>query len=298
MPVKSARTSRSRTHVGPPLPMTVERPEVRFRYLSGAPYEPVLRWRHGGFMFGPVHGNVTTPTRLLGEIAWAADNGCFSQGDSFSPEGFLRFLDRWSAYAPTCLFVVAPDVPFDHHATLERSAPFLSEIRARGYRAALAVQEGATPLNIPWTEIDAVFIAGGKPNVGPLAGLEVELGVEPDAEPDVDGKATGKATGGGTGKATRGFKTSQTARRIVIEARLRGKHAHVARCNSGRAVQAAYDMGAESVDGTFLAYAPDHNARRMEGWFERLCAHERRVSWGADQRFSVCPSCQRQLWSA
>ena len=267
MPVKTARSSRSHNHVGPPPPMTLERSAIRFRYLSGAPYEPALRWRHGGFMFGPAHGNVATPTRLLGEIAWAADNGCFSQGSSFSRDGFLRFLDRWSAYAPTCLFVVAPDVPFDHAATLEQSAPFLSEIRARGYRAALAIQEGATPGSIPWAEIDAVFIAGGKPRT-----------------PD--------------GKATRGFKTSQVARRIVIEARQRGKHAHVARCNSGRAVQAAYDMGAESVDGTFLAYAPDHNARRMESWFERLCAHKRRVAWDADERFSVCLSCQRQLWSA
>ena len=269
MPVKTARTSRATGRQAPPPPMTLERPNIRFRYLSGAPYEPALRWRHGGFMFGPAHGNVATPTRLLGEIAWAADNGCFSmraQGDAFSRDGFLRFLDRWSAYAPTCLFV-APDVPFDHAATLEQSAPFLSEIRARGYRAALAIQEGATPGGIPWAEIDAVFIAGGKPRT-----------------PD--------------GKPTRGFKTSQVARRIVIEARLRGKQVRVARCNSGRAAQAAYDMGAQSVDGTFLAYAPDHNARRMEGWFERLCAHERRVSWGADERFSVCANSQRRMWSA
>ena len=161
MPVKTARSSRSHTRVGPPPPMTVERPDVRFRYLSGAPYEPALRWRHGGFMFGPAHGNVSTPTRLLGEIVWAADNGCFSsraQGESFTRDGFLRFLDRWARYAATCLFVVAPDVPFNHAATLERSTPFLPEIRARGYRPALAIQEGATPENVPWKLIDAVFI--------------------------------------------------------------------------------------------------------------------------------------------
>lgn len=268
MPVKTARSSRrAGVHIGPPPPMTVERPDVRFRYLSGAPYEPVLRWRHGGFMFGPAHGNVSMPVRLLGEIAWAADNGCFTQKDAFSSDGFLRFLDRWARYATTCQFVVAPDVPFDHDATLVRSEPFLPAIRALGYPAALAIQEGATPTNIPWAEIDAVFIAGGKPRMP-------------------------------GGKATRGFKTSQTARRIAIEARLRGKHVHVARCNSGTATQAAYDLGATSVDGTFLAYAPDHNARRMEGWFRRLCAHERRVAWGADERFSYCPNCQRQLWSA
>ncbi|HEU5346537.1 MAG TPA: hypothetical protein VFU60_19460 [Ktedonobacterales bacterium] len=246
--------------------MSVERPAINFRYLSGAPYEPVMRWRHGGFMFGPAHGNISTPARLLGEIMWAADNGCFAQRDSFSRDGFLRFLDRWARYAATCLFVVAPDVPFDHAATLDTSLPYLAEIRARGYRPALAIQEGATPQNIPWQEIEAVFIAGGRPG------------------PD--------------GKATRAFKTGQTARRIIVEALLRGKHVHIARCNSGTSVQAAYDMGASSVDGTFLAFAPDHNARRMERWFERLCAHERRVSWGADPRFSFCSSCERQLWSA
>ena len=246
--------------------MELVREGISFRYLSGAPYEPVLRWRHGGFMFGPAHGNVSVP---LDEIVWAADNGCFSlraQGDAFSRDGFLRFLDRWAAYAATCLFVVAPDVPFNHDATVERSTPYFAEIRSRGFVPALAIQEGATHQNIPWGEIGCVFIAGGKP--------------------------------GKDGKATRAFKTSQIARRIVIEARLRDKLAHTGRCNSGASVQAAYDMGVTSADGTFLAFAPDFNARRVERWFERLCAHERRVTWGADRRFSYCPSCQRQLWSA
>lgn len=272
MPVRDRRTdrgtarpslSRSRETQRPPSPeMTVERPTIAFRYLSGAPYGPALHWRHGGFMFGPAHGNVSVP---LSEIVWAADNGCFTQGASFSRDGFLRFLDRWSPYAATCQFVVAPDAPFDHAATLERSLPYLPEIRARGFTPALAIQEGATPDTIPWEQIGAVFIAGGKPRT-----------------PD--------------GAATRAFKTGQVARRILIEARLRGKLAHVARCNSGRATQAAYDMGADTVDGTFLAFAPDTNARRMERWFERMCAHERRVVWGADRRFSFCPECQRQFW--
>ncbi|HZC07953.1 MAG TPA: hypothetical protein VE338_20115, partial [Ktedonobacterales bacterium] len=58
----------------------VERPEIRLRYLSGAPHEPVLRWRHGGLMFTPAMRNRTLP---LGEIAWAADNGCFTAGARF-----------------------------------------------------------------------------------------------------------------------------------------------------------------------------------------------------------------------
>ena len=65
--------------VEPPIERVVERPSIAFRYLSGAPYEPVLHWRHGGLMFTPLMRNRTLPRRLLGEIAWAADNGCFKQ---------------------------------------------------------------------------------------------------------------------------------------------------------------------------------------------------------------------------
>ncbi len=250
--------------VEPPIEHVVERPSIAFRYLSGAPYEPVLHWRHGGLMFTPLMRNRSLPRRLLDEIAWAADNGCFKQGAKqgarFRLDRYLAFLDRWRAYRATCLFAVAPDVPCDAAATWERSRDVLPQIRALGYPAAFAIQNGIerTPLaDGQWDALDAVFIAGDT-----------------------------------------AFKESQAARRVVIEARLRGKHVHIARRNSGRAVQAAYDMGADSVDGTFLAYAPDVNWQRMQRWIERLCAHERRVTWGADQRFSVCLACRRQLWSA
>ncbi len=39
----------------------VERPEIRLRYLSGAPHDPVLRWRHGGLMFTSSMRNRTLP---------------------------------------------------------------------------------------------------------------------------------------------------------------------------------------------------------------------------------------------
>ena len=274
MPVKTARTSRAQGRPTPP-PMTVDRRAdgIHLRYLSGAPYTPALRWAHGGFMFGPAHGNAQVP---LGEIVWAADNGCFTKGASFRVEDWLAYLNRWRAYRATCLFAVLPDVPFDHEATVARSLPLVPSVRALGYTPALAIQEGATVAGVPWDAIGAVFIAGGKPQPTPLWG---------DIEQE-------------RGKATRAFKTGPTAWAICREARRRGLHVHVARCNSRRATQAAYDMGAHTVDGTMLAFAPDHNAGRMQRWFEKLCAHTpaSRRGWGRDQRFGVCMRCGRQVW--
>ena len=66
------------------------------------------------------------------------------------------------------------------------------------------------------------------------------------------------------------FKTSAVAYEIIQEARARGKHVHIARRNSLKALQEAYDLGADSVDGTFLRFAPDHNWQRMQAWFRRL----------------------------
>lgn len=260
--------------------MTVDRRAdgIHLRYLSGAPYAPALRWAHGGFMFGPAHGNARVP---LGEIVWAADNGCFTKGASFRVEEWLAYLDRWRDYRSTCLFAVLPDVPFDHHATVARSLPWVEAVRVRGYISALAIQEGATVRNVPWESgIGAVFIAGGKPQPQPTP-LWGDIPQE-------------------RGKATRAFKTGPTAWAICREARRRGLRVHVARCNSRRAVQAAYDMGAHTVDGTMLAFAPDVNAGRMQRWFEKLCAHtpSARRGWGRDQRFAVCGGCGRQVWDA
>ena len=218
------------------------------RYLSGVPYAPALRWQYGGLMLTPEMGN--TPD--LAGVTWAADNGCYTAGERFTAPRWLTFLRRWAGHG-ACAFAVAPDVPFDAAATWERSAPYLPQIRALGYRAALAVQNGITAID--WPAIDAVFIAG-----------------------------------------TKEFKTSRTAWEVCREAQRRGKWVHIARRNSWRAVQAAYDMGADSVDGTFLRFAPDHNWLRMQSWFERLCPHTQLAYWGTDRRFGKCCDCGRDIW--
>ena len=107
--------------------------------------------------------------------------------------------------------------------------PVVPTIRAMGYRAALVLQDGATPETVPWQEIDAVF------------------------------------TGGSTA-----WKLSEDAYRLGAEAKHRGLWAHMGRVNSLRRLRAADVAGYDSADGTFLAWAPDKNTKRMRRWFEAL----------------------------
>ena len=221
------------------------------RYLSGSPYAPVMRWERGGVMFTPEMGNILD----LSGVTWAADNGCYTAADRFSPDRWLAFLERWRGQG-RCLFAVLPDVPFDHDATLARSLPHVESVRQLGYPVALAIQNGASVARIPWGMIDAVFIAGDKP-----------------------------------------FKTGITAWEVCRAAKRQGKHIHIARRNSKRAMQAAYDMGADTIDGTFLKYAPDHNWERMQRWFREFCPHDELASsWGDDPRFWRCLQCGDTVW--
>jgi hypothetical protein len=66
------------------------------------------------------------------------------------------------------------------------------------------------------------------------------------------------------------WKLGPYAARLIAEARLRGKRVHMGRVNSGRRYAYAALLGCDSADGTFLAFAPDHNLARMSRWPERL----------------------------
>jgi hypothetical protein len=62
------------------------------------------------------------------------------------------------------------------------------------------------------------------------------------------------------------WKLGPHARKIVAEAKRRGKHVHMGRVNSKRRHMYAREIGCDSVDGTFLKIAPDHNLGRLLRW--------------------------------
>ena len=125
-------------------------------YLSGCLSKELLEAQHPllGIMYTPDIGNV-----LPDGFTWAADNACFNNGESFSLDRFLAWLQSLSEM-DKCLFAVAPDVVGDAIATICRSLPVLPLIREMGYKAAFVAQDGIEALSIPWDEFDAWFIGG------------------------------------------------------------------------------------------------------------------------------------------
>lgn len=127
-------------------------------YLSGGVPRSLRENPH------PSIGWMTSPDKTnrghCGRMAWAADNGCFAQGDRFDAERWLRWLASLAPFAPRCLFAVAPDVVGDAAATLARSAPHLPTIRRLGFGAAFVTQDGCHSDLVPWDALDCLFVGG------------------------------------------------------------------------------------------------------------------------------------------
>lgn len=69
---------------------------------------------------------------------------------------------------------------------------------------------------------------------------------------------------------TTDWKLSAGASALAAEARRRGKWCHLGRVNSRRRLHFARAAGYQSADGTYLAFAPDQNSRRLLGWLREL----------------------------
>lgn len=113
----------------------------------------------------PMIGALTQPASLGRSYVrpfrvWAADNGCFTQGANFDAERWMAWLRSFADLAPSCAFATAPDVVSDAEATWARSAPFIPQIRALGFKAALVAQDGIEDLGVPWGKFDALFLGG------------------------------------------------------------------------------------------------------------------------------------------
>lgn len=91
--------------------------------------------------------------------AYAIDNGAFS---GFPTEKFHRLLKRQDSRKAECLFVTCPDIVGAGQRSIE-----LFKRRSRwipdGWKVAMVAQDGMEDLEIPWDEMDAIFIGGRDP---------------------------------------------------------------------------------------------------------------------------------------
>jgi len=126
------------------------------------------------------------------------------------------------------MFACLPDVVMDHHQTLKRSVPNISRVRDLGYPIAFIAQNGSERGEIPWDDIDFVFLGG-----------DTRWKVDPQ--------------GGGL---------------VCLRAISLGKKVHMGRVNSRARLHLAASWGCTSADGTFLAFGPKVLLPKMLKWRE------------------------------
>lgn len=69
---------------------------------------------------------------------------------------------------------------------------------------------------------------------------------------------------------TTNWKLGLDAETLAVEATKRGVWLHMGRVNSLRRMRRAQAMGCQSVDGTFVAFAPDTNTARLRTWLRAI----------------------------
>ena len=69
---------------------------------------------------------------------------------------------------------------------------------------------------------------------------------------------------------TANWKTSQEAGDLIAEAKRRNKWVHVGRVNSYSRMRAVAALGADSVDGTHIAFRPDIYTEQVKNWLKTL----------------------------
>lgn len=93
--------------------------------------------------------------------------------------------------------------------------------------------------------------------------LVAQDGLTPDAVPwsQIDALFIGGSTA---------WKLGSEARTLIAEAKARGLFIHIGRVNSAKRTRYAHLVGADSVDGTFLAFGPDTNLPKVKRWLREV----------------------------
>lgn len=117
-------------------PHQVSRLMAKYDFIGGQLLTPLTRNADAGGVYG-------------------IDNGAFSR---FNAAGFERLLERQSEHRHRCLFVALPDVVASARRTLEVFNMLCHDYS--GWARALVAQDGLEDLDIPWNNVEAVFIGG------------------------------------------------------------------------------------------------------------------------------------------
>lgn len=226
------------------------RPSTKLLYFAnpcGDATLDAMRAGELGYIDTPAQGNL----RPI-DVTWCADNGAFS--DRFDERKWWAFLKKNAHATRNCLFAVAPDVVGDAVATLQRSTPWLGRIRALGYPVALVAQNGIENVTVPWDDFDCLFLGGS------LECLPCGYVYREPRKPKRNEPCPFCA------RVLTEWKLGDQARALVDEANWRGLWVHMGRVNSRKRYLYARDIGCDSVDGTYLTFAPTVNLPKLLTW--------------------------------
>lgn len=104
--------------------------------------------------------------RLPGHGYFAIDCGMYGavmrgEPESFSMERYERYIALLTAEAgDRLLFVVTPDMPFSADGTMEQFERHGARTKATGAPVAFVTQDGMHVEDIPWSDVDALFVGG------------------------------------------------------------------------------------------------------------------------------------------
>lgn len=235
-------------------------------YLANPSTEKVREAMRAGrlaYMDTPKQGN-----KFEFGVTWAADNGCFGEGYP-GDDGWLKWLANHPGDRALCLFASAPDVVGDAEATLDRSLPWLPQIRALGYPAAFVAQNGAEePGRIPWDAFDVLFL-GGAPECL-TCGWILPLLSPARCDQCAADKPEKHCLNCSDRPRLAEWKIGRQAGYLAKEAKRRGKRVHMGRVNSRRRFTLAQLTGCASADGTYIKRGPDKNLPKALGWGDNL----------------------------
>lgn len=92
----------------------------------------------------------------IGAWPWAADNDAFSD---WNADRYIRMLEGITD-VPGCLFVTLPDVVANARRTDTQFSMWRKIVRDTGQPIAYVAQNSQVPAEVPWDQIDAIFIGG------------------------------------------------------------------------------------------------------------------------------------------
>lgn len=106
--------------------------------------------------------SLNSQRELLGR-EWAMDNGRFGKhgvNKQWTDEKWKAMLEKYQGDVGSCKFCVVPDVPYDAAGTLALFPKYAPIVKSYGYPLAFCTQDGMQIDDIPWADIDALFVGG------------------------------------------------------------------------------------------------------------------------------------------